>query len=128
MAPSEVASTEDRAPPILPVGKGALVVRRGEAGTENGSGPLRDPSDGGPNVPAIDRFAGYRARAMQVASTTQPGEATDADTVAVGVFDGDDPPPQAPAELGELFASGEARRSFKALALTHAGGKRWLVV
>jgi leucyl aminopeptidase len=65
---------------------------------------------------------------MQVTSTTQPGEATDADTVAVGVFDGEDPPPQAPAELGELLASGEARRSFKALALTHAGGKRWLVV
>ena len=65
---------------------------------------------------------------MQVTATTQPGADTDADTVAVGVFDGEDPPSQTPAELGELLASGEARRSFKALALTHAGGKRWLVV
>jgi leucyl aminopeptidase len=30
--------------------------------------------------------------------------------------------------LGELLASGEAQRSFKALALTHADGKRWLTV
>ena len=33
-----------------------------------------------------------------------------------------------PPQLGELLASGEARRSFKALALTHAEGKRWLLV
>jgi leucyl aminopeptidase len=65
---------------------------------------------------------------MQVSSTTQPGRSTDADTIAVGVFDGEDLPPQAPAELSELLASGEARRSFKALALAHAEGKRWLVV
>jgi len=65
---------------------------------------------------------------MQVTATTQPGADADADTVAVGVFDGDEAPPNTPAELGELLASGEARRSFKSLALTHAGGKRWLVV
>ena len=33
-----------------------------------------------------------------------------------------------PAELAALLASGEARSSFKALALTHAEGKRWLLV
>ena len=33
-----------------------------------------------------------------------------------------------PIQLGELLASGEAQRSFKALALTHADGKRWLTV
>ncbi len=65
---------------------------------------------------------------MQVTATTQPGTDTDADTIAVGVFDGEDPPRQTPAELGELLASGEARSSFKALALAHAGGKRWLAV
>jgi leucyl aminopeptidase len=65
---------------------------------------------------------------MDVAATTQPGASTDADTVAVGVFDGEAPPGHAPAELGELIASGEARRSFKALALAHADGKRWLAV
>ena len=46
----------------------------------------------------------------------------------MGVFDDDELPPEAPAELGELLASGEARHSFKALALAHAQGKRWLLV
>jgi leucyl aminopeptidase len=65
---------------------------------------------------------------MHVSSSTAPGAACDADTIALGVFDGEEAPAQAPAEVGELLASGEARRSFKALALTHAAGRRWLVV
>jgi leucyl aminopeptidase len=65
---------------------------------------------------------------VQVSSTTQPGADTDADTVAVGVFEGEDPPADTPAELGELLRSGEARRSLKSLGLTHAQGRRWLVV
>jgi leucyl aminopeptidase len=65
---------------------------------------------------------------VQVSSTTQPGASTDADTVAVGVFEGEDPPADTPAELGELLGSGEARRSPKALGLAHAEGKRWLLV
>ena len=65
---------------------------------------------------------------MQVSATTQPGASTDADTVAVGVFDGEELPPDVPPELAELLASGEARRSFTALALGHSGGKRWLLV
>jgi leucyl aminopeptidase len=65
---------------------------------------------------------------MQVSATTQPGASTDADTVAVGVFDGEELPASVPPELAELLASGEARRSFKALALGRAGGKRWLLV
>jgi len=65
---------------------------------------------------------------MQVSATTSPPASTGADTVVVGVFDGEEPAPQAPQELRELLASGEASRSFKALALTHAGGKRWLIV
>ncbi len=65
---------------------------------------------------------------VQVSATTQPGADTDADTVVVGVFEGEDPPGDTPAEVGELLSSGEARRSLKALGLTHAQGKRWLVV
>jgi len=65
---------------------------------------------------------------MQVSATASPAASTDSDTVAVGVFEGEDLPAQAPAELGELLASGEARPSFKALGLTHADGKRWLLV
>jgi len=65
---------------------------------------------------------------MQVSTTTESPGATDADTVALGVFDGEEPEPQMPSQLAELLASGEASRSFKALALAHADGKRWLVV
>ncbi len=63
-----------------------------------------------------------------VSTTTQPGADTDADTVAIGVFEGEDPPAGAPAEVAELLSSGEARRSLKALGLTHAQGRRWLLV
>jgi len=48
--------------------------------------------------------------------------------VAVGVFDDEQPPEQAPEQLAQLLSSGEARTSFKALALAHADGKRWLLV
>jgi leucyl aminopeptidase len=65
---------------------------------------------------------------VQVAATTQPGQDTDADTVAVGVFEGEQPPSDTPAELAELVASGEAKRSLKALALAHGQDKRWLVL
>jgi leucyl aminopeptidase len=65
---------------------------------------------------------------VHVSSTTQPGGNTDADTIAVGVFEGEDPPADTPSELAELVRSGEARRSLKSLGLTHAQDKRWLVV
>jgi leucyl aminopeptidase len=65
---------------------------------------------------------------MRVSSIAQPPRTSDADTIAVGVFEDEGAPPESPAELAELLASGEARRKFEALALTHADGKRWLVV
>ncbi|HEY5261784.1 MAG TPA: leucyl aminopeptidase [Solirubrobacteraceae bacterium] len=65
---------------------------------------------------------------MKVSWTAERPEATDADTVAIGVFEGAETPVGAPDQVGELLASGEARRSFKSLGLTHAAGKRWLVV
>jgi leucyl aminopeptidase len=65
---------------------------------------------------------------MQVSATTDPAASSDCDTVAVGVFEGEYLPTQAPAQLSEMLASGEARPSFKALALAHAEGKRWLLV
>jgi len=65
---------------------------------------------------------------MQTSASVQPGGTSDADTVAVGVFEGERPSEQAPAELGRLLDAGEARSSFKALALAHAAGKRWLLV
>jgi leucyl aminopeptidase len=65
---------------------------------------------------------------MHVSAISQPARTSDADTVALGVFDGQEAPSEVPAQVGELLSCGEARRSFKALALTHAEGKRWLVV
>src|SRR3978361_1491471 len=65
---------------------------------------------------------------MHVSATTQaPGESDD-DTVVLGIFDGDGAPEHAPAEVGALLASGEARTSFRSLALAHAAEKRWLLV
>src|SRR5207244_1757744 len=64
---------------------------------------------------------------MQVSATTQPAGATDADTVAIGSFEDEEPSADAPGELRELLATGEASRSFKMLALAHAGA-RWLSV
>jgi leucyl aminopeptidase len=65
---------------------------------------------------------------MEVSSTTQPGSASGADTVVVGVTGGRLASADAPGEVAELLSSGEARDSFKSLALAHAGGKRWLTV
>jgi leucyl aminopeptidase len=65
---------------------------------------------------------------MEVSATTQPPGATGADTVALGVFEDQEPAADGPAELRELLASGEAARSFKSLALAHAGDTRWLSV
>jgi leucyl aminopeptidase len=65
---------------------------------------------------------------MHVSATSQPAQEIDADTVVVGLFDGEGTPPRAPAEVGDLLAAGEARSSFKSLALAHSGGRRWLLV
>jgi leucyl aminopeptidase len=65
---------------------------------------------------------------MQISAMTQPTRTIDADTIAVGVFADESLPSESPSQLGELLSTGEARGSFKSLALTHADGKRWLLV
>jgi leucyl aminopeptidase len=65
---------------------------------------------------------------MHISSIAQVGDEADADTIAIGVFEDDGAPPDTPPEVAQLLDSGEARRSFKSLALTHADGRRWLVV
>ena len=65
---------------------------------------------------------------MQVSATSEQGGASGADTIVVGVLDGALASADAPAEAAALLASGEARDSFKSLALAHADGKRWLLV
>jgi leucyl aminopeptidase len=66
---------------------------------------------------------------MEVAATTDSPLATEADTVAVGVCDGEGIAHDiADGVLGALLASGEARTSRRAVAVTHAEGKRWIIV
>jgi len=65
---------------------------------------------------------------VEVTTSQQPLGSQDADTLVVPVFEGESPPAGAPGVLVELLESGEARRSFRSLALAHAEGRRWLLV
>jgi leucyl aminopeptidase len=65
---------------------------------------------------------------MDVRSTTDAPADTGADTIAVGLFQGEGIAHDTQGgELGALVDAGEAKPAFRKVALTHAGGKRWLV-
>jgi leucyl aminopeptidase len=67
--------------------------------------------------------------AVQVEATTAGPLETDADTLAVGVFEGEDIAHDVPGgALEALLESGEGSREFKRLAVTHAEGRRWVLV
>ncbi|MBV9805038.1 MAG: leucyl aminopeptidase [Solirubrobacterales bacterium] len=62
-------------------------------------------------------------------ATTDSPIASGADTVVVGVFEGEDVAHEMPGgTLGALLDSGEARREFKRLAVTHADGTRVILI
>ena len=66
---------------------------------------------------------------MHASATTDAPAATEADTIAVGVFDDEGIAHDLEgAPLAALLDAGEARTSFKHLALHHADGRRWLLV
>ena len=66
---------------------------------------------------------------MNVEATTDSPLATGADTVVVGVFESEDVAHDLPGgELGALLESGEARREFKRLAVTHTGATRIILI
>jgi leucyl aminopeptidase len=66
---------------------------------------------------------------VNVEATTDSPLATGADTVVVGVFEGEEVAHDLPGgALGALLDSGEARREFKRLAVTHAEGVRVILV
>ena len=66
---------------------------------------------------------------MQVEATTAGPLDSGADTIVVGVFDGEDVAHDLPGgALGALLASGEAQRKFKHLAVTHSGGARAILI
>jgi leucyl aminopeptidase len=62
-------------------------------------------------------------------ATTDSPLATGADTVVVGVFEGEDVAHDLPGGgLAAMLESGEARRKFKQLAVTHADGTRVILI
>jgi leucyl aminopeptidase len=66
---------------------------------------------------------------MRIAATTERPLETDADTIAVGVFDGEDVAHDvSDGTLQRLLDAGEARRAFRRLAVVHADERRWIVV
>jgi len=66
---------------------------------------------------------------MEVRATTTAPAECGADTIAIAVFGDEGVAHDTPGgELGALLDSGEAKRGYKKLALTHADGLRWLLV
>src|SRR4051795_10772684 len=66
---------------------------------------------------------------MRVTATTDAPRETPADTVAIGVFAGEGVAHDTSGgELQALLDAGEAKASFKHVAVAHADGKRWLLV
>src|SRR3954454_7954326 len=64
---------------------------------------------------------------MRVTATTDAPPATDADTIAVGVFEDEGVAHDHGGVLQALVDSGEAKRGLRKLAVTHAEGKRYIV-
>ncbi len=66
---------------------------------------------------------------VHVAATTDAPLETAADTIIVGVCDGEGIAHDlSGGELGALLTTGEARTSLKSLAVAHAAGRRWIIV
>jgi leucyl aminopeptidase len=66
---------------------------------------------------------------MRVSSTTASPADTGADTLVVGVFDGESVAHDVhDGSLQRLIDQGEARTAFRHLAVAHAAGHRWLLV
>src|SRR5215207_2611721 len=122
--PSSVASRDASPPPSFPIG-----VRAAPRMTVWGIGsPFR-----GVNAPVEGRLPPMlppgKVPPMRIAATTDGPLATDADTIVVGVFEGEDVAHDVEdATLQRLLDRGEARRAFKRLAVTHAAERRWIVV
>src|SRR5262245_11231490 len=73
------------------------------------------------------RHTGH-AIAMRVRATTDSPPDTGADTIAVGVFEGEKIAHDVDGLLQGLVDSGEARAGLRKLAVTHAGGHRYVLV
>jgi leucyl aminopeptidase len=66
---------------------------------------------------------------MRITATTQAPAETGADTIAVGIFEGEGIPHDLPgAPLGGLLESGEAKAKQRHVCVAHAEGRRWILV
>ncbi len=66
---------------------------------------------------------------MRVFATTEAPADSGADTLVVGVFEGEEIAHDVEGEaLTRLLDAGEARRSFRHVAVAHAADRRWLIV
>ncbi|HEV2058622.1 MAG TPA: leucyl aminopeptidase [Solirubrobacteraceae bacterium] len=65
---------------------------------------------------------------MIVETSTELPQHTDADTVVIGVLDGEKIHHDIDGVLNGLVAAGEAKAKHRHLAVTHADGKRWVLV
>src|SRR5215210_402160 len=103
--PSSVGWSEDRPPPSLPIGVRA---------------ELRITVDGIPLSLGSGR--------MRVRATTDAPLDTGADTIAVGLFEGEAVAHDVEGGvLQALVDSGEAKPALRKLAVAHAGGRRWIL-
>src|SRR3954465_12783230 len=65
---------------------------------------------------------------MRVTSTTSSPSDSGADTLAIGVFDGETVAHDVKGSaLQRLVDSGEARTAYRHVAVAHAGDRRWLI-
>src|SRR3954469_17462284 len=64
---------------------------------------------------------------MRVTASTDAPPATDADTIAVGVFEDESVAHDHGGVLQALVDSGEAKRGLRKVAVTHAEGRRYIV-
>src|SRR3954451_1685661 len=64
---------------------------------------------------------------MRVSSTTQAPPETRADTIAVGVFEGEAIAHDVDGVLQGLVDAGEARSGLRKVAVAHAGGRRYVL-
>jgi leucyl aminopeptidase len=65
---------------------------------------------------------------MRVTATTEAAASTAADTVVVGLVEGEGVPHDVDGALQALIDAGEAKASPRHLAVTRAAGKRWILV
>jgi leucyl aminopeptidase len=65
---------------------------------------------------------------MRVRATTEAPPATGADTIAVGIFEGESIAHDVDGVLQGLVDSGEARAKLRKVAVAHAGGRRYVLV